>query len=414
MLRETEKLLRSTLTLILAGGQGERLYPLTKIRSKPSVPFGGIYRIIDFTLSNCLHSGLRKIYVLTQYKSLTLDMHIKLGWTIFNVDLGEFIYSVPPQQFSGELWYAGTADAVYQNIYLLERHRPRLVFVLSGDHIYRMDYTEMLSYHLEKEAWLTVAAVEVPEHEAHRFGILQVDEEDRIIGFEEKPEKPKSMPGRPGRCLANMGVYLFDTDRLVKAVIEDAKRDSEHDFGRNVIPEMVRQGGRLYAYNFRDPKTGEPCYWRDIGTIDSYYQASMDLVSITPSFNLYDSERRIRTYQRQYPPAKTVHEGEAGDGRIGMALNSIISPGCIISGGTTRRSILSYNVRVNSFAQVEDSILMENVTIGRYAKIRRSIIDEGVSIPAHMAIGYDLEQDARRFTVTSEGVVVVPAGTRFD
>ena len=405
--------LRNTLTLLLAGGQGERLYPLTKNRSKPSVPFGGIYRIVDFTLSNCLNSGLRKIFVLTQYKSLTLDAHIKQGWHIFNIDLGEFIYSVPPQQINSTSWYLGTADAVYQNVYLLEHIRPERVFVLSGDHIYKMDYSDMLAFHMASGAELTIAAVEMDAAEAHRFGVLQVDATHRAIGFQEKPRDPTPLPDNPARCLVSMGVYLFNTNALVKWVIDDAKRASDHDFGKNVIPEMIRAGQGVYAYNFRDVNKKEAKYWRDIGTIDSYYEASLDLVSVDPLFNLYDREWPIRTYQRQSPPAKTVFAQEE-EGRAGAALDSLLSPGCIISGGRVERSLLSPHVRVNSYAHVTDSILLDHVNVGRHAKLHRCIIDEGVVIPAGTEIGYDPEQDARRFTVSPSGVVAVPSGLRFE
>jgi glucose-1-phosphate adenylyltransferase len=412
-MREWERLLKNTLTVILAGGQGERLYPLTKLRSKPSVSFGGIYRIIDFTLTNCLNSGLRKIFVLTQYKSLTLDQHIKLGWHIFNIDLGEFIYSVPPQQHSSESWYRGTADAVYQNIYLLERFRPERVFVLSGDHIYKMDYYEMLRFHLDQQADLTMATVEIDKNEAGRFGIVEVDDKNQVIGFQEKPQQPKTLGHDPEKCLANMGVYLFETDALVKAVIDDAKRESQHDFGKNVLPEMVKSGNRVYAYSFHDQNKKEAKYWRDIGTLDSYYEASMDLVSVDPLFNIYDPDWPIRTYQRQSTPVKTVFAQEV-EGRAGVALDSLIAPSSIISGGRVERSILSYNVRINSYSHVEDSILLENVNIGRYAKLRKCIICEGVAIPPNTEIGYDLEHDAKRFTVTESGIVAVPAGIRFE
>lgn len=405
--------LRKTLTLILAGGQGERLYPLTKNRSKPSVPFGGLYRIIDFTLSNCLNSGLRKMFVLTQYKSLTLDAHIKQGWHIFNIDLGEFIYSVPPQQINSDSWYRGTADAVYQNIYLLEHIRPERVFVLSGDHIYKMDYSDMLGFHLDSGADLTMACVEIDRVEAGRFGVVQVDCDHRVIGFQEKPKDPITIPGQPDRCLVSMGVYLFNTHALVKSVIEDAKRNSLHDFGKNVIPDMVRSDSRVFAYNFRDINKKEAKYWRDIGTIESYYEASMDLVSVDPLFNLYDRDWPIRTYPRQSPPVKTVFAQEE-EGRAGVALDSLLAPGCIISGGRVERSIISAHVRVNSYSQVADSILMDHVNIGRRSKVRRCIIDEGVVIPPDTEIGYDLDHDARRFTVSPSGIVVVPSGIRFE
>jgi len=394
--------------MILAGGQGERLYPLTKDRAKPAVPFGGIYRIIDFTLSNCLNSGIRKINVLTQYKSYSLARHLRLGWSVFNSELGEFLEVIPPQQRYTERWYQGTADAIFQNIYSLELERPKLVLILSGDHIYKMDYRELIRAHLEKEADLTISCVEVPVGEARRLGVVEVNAEGRIVGFAEKPANPRTLPGDDTHCLASMGVYLFNCNILVQRVIEDMKTDSDHDFGKNIIPRMIATD-RVYAWNFKDENRKAVKYWRDIGTLDSYYEANMDLVQVDPLFNLYDQEWPIRTYQHQRPPAKTVFE-EPHTGRVGNVYNSIVSGGCIISGGTVRRSILSPSVYVHSHALIEDSILMEDVEVGRHARIRRAIIDKQVIVPDGEEIGYDLEKDRKRFTVTESGLVVIPKG----
>jgi glucose-1-phosphate adenylyltransferase len=397
--------------MVLAGGRGERLYPLTQDRAKPAVPFGGIYRIIDFTLSNCLNSGIRRLNLLTQYKSLSLNRHIMEGWNVFNPELDEYINLIPAQQRVSEDWYLGTADAIYQNIYVLQLDRPDLVLILSGDHIYKMNYMEMVAYHQEHRADLTVAVIEMNKNLSRELGVLQVDEDFRIIGFEEKPEIPKTIPGNPDFILANMGVYIFNTETIVRRVIEDAKdRNSQHDFGRNVIPAMISQD-RLYAYSFRDENKKVAKYWRDIGTIDAYYEASMDLVAIDPLFNLYDRDWPIRTYQPPVPPAKTVFFEEHEGGRIGVAYNSILSSGCIISGGMAFRSILSPNVRIHSYAEVRDSILMEGVDVGRKARLNRVIVDKRVRIPEGYQIGYNLKEDAKKFTVTPSGIVVISKGT---
>lgn len=409
-----------TLTIILAGGQGERLYPLTKDRSKPAVPFGGIYRIIDFTLSNCLNSDLLRILVLTQYKSHSLDRHLRHAWHIFNPDLGEFLDTLPPQHRMGNRWYEGTADAIYQNLFFLEDERPAHVVILSGDHIYKMDYSEMLEAHLARKADLTVAVVEMEVSKAAgQFGVLQVDRDERIIGFEEKPASPKADSEREEFCLVNMGVYIFETAALVRNVVEDARKPTQHDFGRNIIPAMV-SNYRVFAFRFVDRNKKETKYWRDIGTLDSYYEASMDLVQVEPLFNLYDREWPIRTYPAFEPPAKMVFAGEGpddavGEGprRIGVALDSLVSNGVIISGGRVERSILSSGVRINSFAHVEDSILFNQVDVGRHSRIRRAIIDKEVRLPPQTIIGYDLQADARNYTVTTGGIVVIPKGAKF-
>ncbi|HEY3177037.1 MAG TPA: glucose-1-phosphate adenylyltransferase [Candidatus Polarisedimenticolia bacterium] len=402
------------LTIILAGGQGERLYPLTRDRSKPAVPFGGIYRIIDFTLSNCLNSDLRRILVLTQYKSHSLDRHLRHAWHIFNPDLGEFLDTLPPQQRVGERWYQGTADAIYQNLFFLEDERPAHTVVLSGDHIYKMDYAEMFEFHLSRKADLTVAVVETEVSKAAgQLGVLQVDPDGRITGFQEKPEQPQPVPERSDICLVNMGVYIFETGALVRNVVEDARRQTQHDFGRNIIPAMVPTH-RVQAFRFVDKNKKAKSYWRDIGTLDSYYEASMDLVQVEPLFNLYDKEWPMRTYPAFDPPAKMVFAGDRVAGgdpeRIGIALDSLVSNGVIISGGRVERSILSPGVRVNSYSKVEDSILLDGVEIGRHCQIRRAIIDKGVKVPSRTVIGHDPDTDARRFTVSPGGIVVIPKG----
>jgi glucose-1-phosphate adenylyltransferase len=399
---------KKVLAMILAGGRGERLYPLTRDRAKPAVPFGAIYRIIDFTLSNCLNSGIRRIYALTQYKSTSLQRHIQLGWNILSAPLGEFIEAVPAQQRIDEHWYQGTADAIFQNIYTLQVERPDLVLILSGDHIYKMDYRKMIAFHLEKGADLTVAAIRMGRRLSREFGVIEIDEDWRVTGFQEKPEEPKTIPGDPGGILASMGIYVFDTEVLVRRLIEDARSDSSHDFGKDILPMMIGKD-QVFAFDFRQGDCGGTGYWRDVGTIDAYYEANMDLISVTPQLNLYDSQWPILTYQPTSPPAKTVWIEE---GRVGTALNSIISNGCIISGGNVKRSLLSPKVTVHSFSEVEGSILLEGVDVGRKAKIKKAIVDKEVQIPQGMEIGFHLDEDAKRFTVTASGIVVVPRGIR--
>ncbi len=401
---------RRIMTFIMAGGKGERLLPLTKDRAKPAVPFGGIYRIIDFSLSNCINSGLRKIHVLIQYKSISLQRHLRLGWSLFQKDLGEYIDVIPAQQRTGEHWYLGTADAIYQNIYSIEQERPDYVLVLAGDHVYKMNYADMAAFHDRNRAEVTVGVIEMDKERAQGFGIVEVDAEGRIVGFEEKPRHPKTIPGQPDKCYVSMGIYLFNRVFLEQALIEDAQRqDSTHDFGRDVIP-LVARNVRVMAYNFKDENKKESKYWRDIGTLDAYYEANMDLTQVTPLFNLYDREWPVRTYHEQWPPAKTVFADQS-TGRIGMVLDSLVANGCIVSGGNVLRCVLSPDVRVNSFASVEDSILMEHVEVGRYAKVRRAIVDKDVVIPRYAEIGYNLEQDRQRFHVTDSGIVVVEKGT---
>lgn len=402
-------ILRDTITVILAGGQGERLHPLTALRGKPSVPFGGKYRIIDFTLSNCLNSGLRRVYVLTQYKSDSLNQHIYEAWSIFNPELGEFIYSVPPQRKLNNDWYLGTANAIYQNLNLLSDRKANWVLVLGGDHIYKMDYLRFLQYHIDKEADLSIACIEVPKDEASRFGIVGVKDDYSVESFIEKPDNPPVIPDRPDHSFVNMGIYVFNAASLKEVLVEmDSKKIKANDFGQDIIPYMVKSKAKVFAYKFQDENKKNETYWKDIGTLDSYFAANMDLLSISPQFNLYDPDWPIRTYQYQFPPAKTVsHEGE----RVGRTLNSLICDGSIVSGGLVERSILGPNVRINSFAYITDSIIFNNCKIGRHARIRRAIIDKNVNIPEKYEIGFDPEGDKKKFTVTDSGIVIIAKNT---
>jgi glucose-1-phosphate adenylyltransferase len=396
------------LVILLAGGAGERLFPLTKERAKPAVYFGGPYRIVDFTLSNCINSGFRRIFIATQYKSLSLNRHIRMGWNIVSEELGEFIEMLSPQKRVGEHWYLGTADAVYQNLYSIMREAPKHVIVLSGDHVYKMDYSRMLRSHLENDADVTLASIEVPIGDANRFGIVAVDDRERVTDFHEKPENPPTMPGSTDVALASMGIYIFKAEVLNRELEADAAQpDSQHDFGRNIIPSLIHRGAPVYSYRFYDENKKSSKYWRDIGTLDAYYDASMDLCQVSPEFNLYDPEWPLRTYQPQAPPAKFVFAEEGR--RCGQALDSVISNGCIISGSRIRGSILCPNVRVHSFSDIEQSILMPGVRVGRHVRIRRAIIDRDVVIPRGARIGFDLQEDRRRHNVTEGGVVVVTA-----
>jgi len=405
MVATNNELLKRILVMILAGGEGQRLYPLTKDRAKPAVPFGGIYRIVDFSLSNCLNSGLHKVVILTQYKSLSLDRHIRMGWwNLFNCQLDEYVEIIPPQMRVSDQWYRGTADAIYHNIYTLEREHPEKVLILGGDHVYKMDYRKMLHYHMEKQADLTVGAVEAPLEEAHRFGVLQVDEQYRILGFQEKPKTPRPMPSDPNKVLASMGIYLFNTEVLVRRVVEDAKRPTSHDFGKDVIPAMVGRD-KVFAYPFEDENKKPIKYWRDIGTLEAYWEANMDLLAVDPLFNLYDKDWPIRTFQEQFPPVKTVL---SNGGMRGMALDSLVSPGCIISGAMVVHSVLSPDVRIEIGSEIIDSVVLEGVRIGKNASIKRAIIDKGVVVPDNTHIGHNLEEDRRHFTVTDNDIVVVP------
>ena len=404
-----------TSAVVLAGGKGSRLDPLTRERAKPAVPFGGTYRIIDFVLSNCLNSNLRKIHVLTQYKGMSLDRHVNNGWRrYFCQELGEFIDVVPPQQRIVDNWYQGSADAVYQNIYEIEKEKPEYVVILAGDHVYKMDYRLMIRQHIESGADVTVAAKAVPcEQAAGAFGVMETDAESRIVGFEEKPAVPKPMPGCPEFCLASMGIYVFTARFLFEKLCQDANRlESRRDFGLDVIPEAIERN-RVFAYLFseqsgaqtQNQSFGQRPYWRDVGTISSYYEANMDLIAIEPELNLYDPAWAIRTYNPDLPPAKFVFSEPE---RQGQAINSAIGQGSIISGGQVNHSILGRSVRVNSYATVEDSILFDDVVVGRGARIRRCIIDRGVVIPTGLKVGFDADEDRRRgFHVTPEGIVCI-------
>jgi len=405
-------MMHKVITYIMAGGKGERLFPLTRDRAKPAVPFGGIYRIIDFTLNNCINSGLRRIYVLTQYKSASLQRHIRLGWNILPSELGQFIEILPAQQRVGETWYLGTADAIYQNIYTIEDENADEVLILAGDHVYKMNYYKMIDFFRETDSDLMVGVVEVSKDKSPHLGVIEVDTAGRVKGFQEKPRSPKTIPSDPDKIYASMGIYVFKKDILVEELLEDVKsKGSTHDFGKDIIPQMLQKGRKVFVYNFQDENKREAVYWRDIGTIDAYYEANMDLVQVDPQFNLYDNEWPIRTYQEQFPPVKTVFAGEEIAGRVGLVLDSLVSSGSIISGGRVQRAILSPNVRIHSYSQVYDSILMEGVDVGRYAKIKKAIIDKDVDIPQGTVIGYDPKEDKKRFHVTESGIVVVAKGT---
>ena len=394
-----------TLVCLVAGGAGERLYPLTRDRAKPAVTFGGIYRIIDITLSNCINSGLRRIFVLTQYKSLSLNRHIREGWSMLAGELGEFIQILPPMMRVGEYWYRGTADAIFQNIYSIGSEPCKYVLILSGDHVYKMNYQLMLQRHIDAGAGVTVGILEVDLADASRFGVVELDSQHRIVGWQEKPAQPKPSPHHPNKCYASMGIYCFDRDLLIESSLADAEDpNSSHDFGKDVIPRLIEKG-LVYAYDFVDENRKEAKYWRDIGTLEAYYEANMDLVSVSPVFNLYDSTWPIRTYQRQYPPAKFVFAQEGR--RMGIAVDSLVSAGSVISGGRVTRSIISPNVRVNSYTDIEGSIIFSHVNVGRYSRIRRAIIDRHIEIPEHAEIGYNLEEDRKKYHVTDSGIVII-------
>lgn len=404
------------LVMILAGGEGKRLYPLTKDRAKPAVPFGGRYRIIDFVLNNFINSGFFKIKVLTQYKSDSLNKHITRGWAL-SPFLNQYVDLAPAQMRTGSDWYRGTADAIYQNVFHITDEDPDYVCIFGGDHIYKMDVSQMLDYHKEKNADLTISAIPIPIEEAHEFGIIEVDDDWKLINFVEKPQTaPKSIPGNPNMCLASMGNYIFNKDSLLKALEEDEKiENSNHDFGKNVIPMMLNEGKRIYVYNFKDNafpgmSDRERGYWMDVGSIDAYWQANMDLLDYDPELNLYSQAWPLRTFNYNYPPAKFIwEEGE----RVGMATNSMVSEGCIVSGAGLSRCVLSPKVKVNSFSQISESILMENVEIGRHSRIKKAIIDKNVIVPANTRIGFNKEEDIKRgFHVSPNGVTVVPKGAK--
>jgi glucose-1-phosphate adenylyltransferase len=419
--------MRDVIALIMAGGKGERLNPLTQDRSKPAVPFGGIYRIIDVTLSNCINSNIYKIIVLPQYKAQSLVEHIEAGWNIFNYALGHYLKVVPPQMRTGDQWYQGTADSVRQNLYLIERTGADHVIVLSGDHVYKMDYSRLRAYHEEKGADITVSVIEVPTSEAHRFGVLEVSVDYRISGFQEKPSTPATIPDDPDHALASMGIYIFKTSVLVDLL----KSCQQDDFGQGIIPEALTRYS-LYAFPYKKEnriedfvytiredgsrvRILEPCirdsaYWRDVGDLDAYWNANMDLTGVEPAFNLYGTKWPLRTFQAQYAPVKTVFKNKSAN-RIGMALDSIVSHGTIISGGVVKNSVLSYNVMVRSWSEVRESVIMSEVEVGRHCRIMKAIIDKQNTIPPNTEIGYDPDKDRKKFKVTPRGIVVVPKGT---
>jgi glucose-1-phosphate adenylyltransferase len=403
--RFVSRLTKDTLALILAGGRGSRLYELTDWRAKPALYFGGKFRIIDFPLSNCINSGIRRVGVLTQYKAHSLIRHIQVGWSHFKRELGEYVEVLPASQRNSPNWYQGTADALYQNVDIIRAANPKYVMVLSGDHVYQMDYGNILAYHVENKAKLTVSCLEVPvEEAAGAFGVMSVDDEDRVLRFDEKPAVPTPVPGNPGVCLASMGNYIFDTEYLLELLEKDANTEgSDHDFGKDIIPSII-DSGDVYAFRFRD-QAGNQAYWRDVGTLDAFWEANMELVSPTPSLNLYDHQWPIWTYQTQLPPAKFVFDD---DDRRGYAVDSMVSGGCIISGGTVRKSLLFSDVRIHSYTLIEESVLLPEVQVHRYAKVKRAIIDRACEIPRGMEIGVDHEQDrARGFRVTKRGITLV-------
>jgi glucose-1-phosphate adenylyltransferase len=402
-----------TLTILLAGGSGSRLQPLTADRAKPAVPFGGKYRVIDFPLSNCLHSGLRRILVLTQYKSHSLHEHLRDGWSIFNPECGEFITVVPPQMRTGAFWYAGTADAIFQNQFLLERSPAEKVLILAADHIYRMDYAALIQAQDEKAADLTVACMKVPLTEASSFGVMAIDGDQRIVEFQEKPERPRPLPGQPDTALVSMGIYVFPKELLMEELQADSVReDSSHDFGKDLIPRLIGTH-KVFAYEFGGPRgrVTQDRYWRDVGSLDAYYEANMDLLKPVPPLDLYQSDWAIRTYHGQNPPARMV-PGERGED--GLLTNSIVGAGTVIVGGIVRHSIFSSRVHVQEDAEVVDSILFDHVTVGRGAKLRRCIVDKDVSIPPGETIGHDPAKDSQRFTCSDKGIIVVPKEYRFE
>lgn len=401
--------MQNVLAMLLAGGAGERLFPLTQNTAKPAVRFGGTYRIIDFTLSNCLNSDIRRVFVLTQYKSLELQRHIREGWSLFASEIGEYIEPIPPMKRIHEDWYLGTADSVYQNIESIAAASPELVLILAGDQIYKMDYHEMVEWHRRHDADITIATIKVDPSEAPRFGIADISKDHRIRAFEEKPKHGHPFPSifDPAAVSASMGIYVFKTDVLMRALVEDAAcEESSHDFGKDIIPRHLDQV-KVIAYDFHDLNDKRALYWRDVGTLDAYYEANLDLVAVTPEFNLYDRRWPLRTHLVQAPPAKFVFASEGR--RMGIAVDSIVSNGCIVSGARIVRSVLSPGVRVNSYCEIDSSILMDRVEVGRYSRIQRAIIPAGTVIPESTVIGFDTEEDrANGYTVTENGIVVLP------
>jgi len=402
--RFVSRLTRDTLALILAGGRGSRLKQMTLWRAKPAVPFGGKFRIVDFPLSNCMNSGIRRVGVLTQYKSHSLIQHIQRGWGFLRGEFGEFVELLPAQQRIQSSWYAGTADAIYQNLDIIRTHNPEYVLILAGDHIYKMDYGPMIAQHVENAADMTVACLEVDLEAARGFGVMSVDENARVREFNEKPENPMPTPGSDDLALASMGIYVFNTRFLFEQLIKDADNSaSSHDFGHDIIPAIIEQY-RVFAYPFRDAQTGRQAYWRDVGTVDAFWSANLELIGVTPELNLYDVDWPIWTYQEQMPPAKFVFDDKD---RRGTAVDSMVSGGCVISGATVRHSLLFSNVKVNSFALLQHAVVLPDVRIGRHCRIQHAVIDKGCLVPPGTVIGENLEEDAKRFHVTPGGVVLV-------
>lgn len=402
--RYVSRLTRDTLALILAGGRGSRLKQMTMWRAKPAVPFGGKFRIIDFPLSNCMNSGIRRVGVLTQYKAHSLIQHIQKGWSFLRGEFGEFVELLPAQQRIEASWYAGTADAVYQNLDIIRNHNPAYVLILAGDHVYKMDYGPLIAAHVERGADVTVGCVEVPVDRSSAFGVMTVDSDWQVTNFVEKPERPEPIPGRPDVVFASMGIYVFNTSFLYEQLIRDADTaSSEHDFGKDIIPKIIERY-RIIAYPFRDPVQGGQAYWRDVGTVDAYWEANMELIGITPELNLYDQDWPIWTYQEQLPPAKFIFNDE---GRRGMAVDSMVSGGNIISGALVQNSLLFSNVRVESYSTVQDSLILPSVHIGQHCRLERVVVDKGCSIPDGSVIGVDRAQDAQRFHVSPQGIVLV-------
>ncbi len=402
--RYVSRLTRDTLALVMAGGRGSRLHQLTQWRAKPAVPFGGKFRIIDFPLSNCVNSGIRKVGILTQYKAHSLIQHVQRGWGFMRGELGEFVELLPAQQRLETSWYAGTADAIYQNIDIIRTHDPEFVLVLAGDHVYKMDYGVMLAAHFEADAEVTVGCIEVPLQQAAGFGVMVVDQDYRIVDFQEKPERPNPIPGTDDRAMASMGIYIFRTQVLIDELLRDADSpESGHDFGGDIIPDMINRR-RVTAFPFRNDPSGRSAYWRDVGTVDAFWEANLELVGISPVLNLYDREWPIWTYQDQVPPAKFVFDD---DDRRGDAVDSMVAGGCIVSGSRVRRSLLFSNVTVHSFSEIEDAVVFPEVEIGRHCVIRKAIIDRGCIIPPGTHIGVDPKNDVARFHVSDKGVVLV-------
>lgn len=409
----SERDVKKTLVFLLAGGKGQRLYPLTEERAKPAVPFGGKYRIIDFTLSNCVNSGFRKILVATQYKSASLSRHLAVGWNFLSSMFGEYIMDIPPQQRFGERWYTGTADAVFQNLYFVDREKAKFVIVLSGDHIYQMDYREMLSYHISVKADITVGAIVVPKSKASAFGVMHIDPDNKIIAFKEKPKDPPEIPDKPGYSLASMGIYVFNAEILKKLLVHDAEiSTSSHDFGKDIIPYAISHSYPVYAYRFTD-KDGKERYWQDVGTIDSFYEANMDLLSPIPKLNLYNKEWPIFTHARQFPPVKFASVRHNGEEISGNAKDSLIGDGSIVIGANVNHSVIFPNVRINEGSDISDSIIFNDCIIGKNVKIKNTIIDKFVNVPDNEVIGFDLEKDRKRFHISPLGIVVIPRGYRF-